>query len=298
MTTFRILYCAATVLLASLSGASATLINTIVLQDGLAPWVDAPSGAYAGTQDTHIRFDNGLADATNRNFGAANTLFARDRFVLDQPLLRYDMSSLTPYVASASVTGATLSFVNSGSTTLSTTAPLSTFNRLELFFVGSNDVSWLEGSENNAAPAPGTGATWANEIASTTSWDDNSPSTPRTPVMLDGGTNGFIASFTYSEASTNNGDTVTFTLTSGFDTLEDWLLGNGPNGGFVIVGYGRSLNTANNGVLAVWHSSESATAAFRPTLTLTGDFAVVPEPSALALIVLGFGLLARRSRSQ
>jgi len=296
MNMFRSLFFTAAVLVAVNSSTYATPITTITLQDGFAPWMGAPSGAYAGTQDTYIRFDNGNAAAANNNFGASTTLIARDRFLHDLPLLRYDMSSITPYVTSANVTGASLTFVNAVATTLATSVPLSTFNRLDLFFVGSNDAGWLEGSANNDVPAAGTGATWNHEIASTTTWDGNSPSTPRSPVMLAGGTNGFVASFTYTSGSTNIGDTITFTLTSGYDVLEDWLLGNGANGGFVIVGYGRSENTANNGVNATWHSSEASTAALRPTLTLNGDFNVIPEPNALVLIALGFGILARRMR--
>ncbi len=262
------------------AGVRADLINTIVFQDGLSPWADSPMAAYEGTEDTHIK-----QDGATTNYGANTTLLVRDRNNDDDALIRFRMVGVTNYIHSATITNASLSFRNSRA--IGALNANTNYNRVDLFLVNSTDGGWAE-----------TQATW-NLEANSVAWNGGSgtgASANRSRVSLLGTHTNILSTVLLTGSVTNTGSWVTFDFTQNLATLESWLAG-GANGGFVVVAYG--LDHGGDGPFVTWHSSESATDASRPILTLNGTFdvEVVPEPSALALLGIGLALVARRLRA-
>jgi len=236
--------------------------GTLRFQDGATLF--AGGAVWSGTEDTAIR-----SDAVNNNYGTAGALQLRDRTIDDDGLFRFDLSSLPPEITVESVISATLNL-----TTDSATAEGA--NTFELFMVDTNDSGWIEGAQAGAQPPVGTGATYSHEVHDTTGWDGGG----RSPVgRMNGDTP--ISSVTFSSLPAA-GDKVDFVFSDPAEMalIKSWIEG-GANGGFLVLGRGRDTG-AGDGTVWTVRSSEHATAADRPMLTLAVAFAPAPVYDAWA----------------
>lgn len=211
-------------------------------QDDTTVWNGGPT--WRGTQDTGLRLD-----APTNNYGIADTVSVFT-YTNDSMLIRFDLSSMATRLRVARVVSATLSLSVDG-------ASGSGINTLDLFMIAPADGGWLEGEQDDASPAPGTGATYSHEVYDTDEWEGRVTGSPvrRTDLWRP------VATCTLAAPPTAN-DTVDFRF-YGFTEMElikSWLEG-GANAGFLVQGRGTG---------PTWNirSRESVQTSHRPKLTL------------------------------
>lgn len=256
--------------------ASSLSAQTFVFREGLA--------GYAGTADTYI--NNNPTSTADTNYGGAAILGTRYSSSatagLDLAresrniLIRFDDLNLTGAVDSASLTMTISDIVaNSGQGASGTT-------NIQ-FLAYDLGTSWTE-----------SGATW-NVSSIGNAWQTAGAKGAEDRTLAPIFTSG---SYTIHGATVTlvAGDTVTIDLPASL--VQSWIDNPSSNHGILL-----SVGASNqNRYPAInFHSSEAADALLRPTLTLNGDLAPIPEPGASALLAslagLAFAATKRRRRA-
>ena len=251
-----------------------------------AAWVftfqEGVSG-YNGTTDTRVDGTTGAqTTAVASDASADKTLYVYDREHFNDPndlrisraLLRFDLTSLQPELANKTVQSVTLT-ITSQVYAFGTKGVANSLHQIAPANAGCTEAqSTWQRLDQGALTAWASGANGLSVAG--TDYISTALDTQNTPNP--GG------------AGPSDGSTMTFTLND-VSFITGWINNHSTNSGFLIRQPGD-----NTGAFDRFYSSEAATLAFRPLLTVT----MVPEPScmmAFGTVVLAASIRRRRWHS-
>ena len=247
----------------------------IVVREGL--------DGYSGTRDTQVWIQSTTSSTTasdlnNLNYGGWDLLVSRDQSnTRKRFILSFDLSGF----AGQSVQEATLTL------TKPTVAGLNTVQRDILGYqIHSGSAGWAEGSSNNTAEEGAASGNWkAYSATSPTAWTGTAGAVGNIGGALADAVADAVLPAASPKWTQADAAGTQYTLTLPTTMVQSWIDNPSQNAGLLF------LNTGGSGIDVIFASSEHATAAWRPTLTL-----VVPEPGVLGLAAAGLPLLLARRR--
>ncbi|HWL52315.1 MAG TPA: DNRLRE domain-containing protein [Chthoniobacteraceae bacterium] len=214
---------------------------------------------YTGTSDTQLATNSKNATAGDLDF------FLVGRNQTRYSIIRFDLSSLQG--APLSVSSATITLTRTGNATAAD------FD-IEVHSVAATNGGWDEMT-----------ASWAHLNATAeTPWKNAAGDDQ---VAFSGAVGALHQSVAYSTTS----DSFTFEVP--LAVLQQWIDAPSSSGGLALVPVGSNGDNAN---AAYFGSSEHATMAYRPLLTI--HYAAIPEPSVAVIGLGGLGLVWVFSRKR
>lgn len=246
-------------LLSTLTSEAAPLV--VKLQNGLS---NSITGAYSGMSNSLI-----ISSTPNQNYGAAGSIqFGSVGTEIRKTLLRFDLTAF-----------AGMQIEGDATFTLYQRNPFGAEVKVSLYQISAANAGWNEGNGGTGAADPGESA-----------WNFLSQGSPATPWAGSAGLStsgvdflsGPLVTFDYIPSGVN-GTAINITIAG--SVLQGWIDDPSSNAGLLLV-----ANTQMAGEYGTFYNN-MAVQGVRPSL----NFAVVPEPSTIALIVAGaFGLLTFR----
>lgn len=246
-----------TALLSTLTIEAAPIV--VKLQNGLS---NSITGTYSGMSNSLI-----ISSTPNQNYGTAGSIqFGSVGTEIRKTLLRFDLTAF-----------AGMQLDGDATFTMYQRNPFGTRVEVSLYQISAANAGWNEGNGGTGAADPGESA-----------WNFLSQGSPATPWAGSAGLStagvdfltGPIVTFDYIPSGVNG---TAFNITIPGWVLQGWIDDPSTNAGMLLV-----ANTQTTGAYGSFYNNV-ASQGVRPSLT----FAVVPEPSTIALIVAGaFGLLA------